>query len=352
MRLATLRLKPYHLPFRQTWQSAAGGMTTREGWLLCLQDREGGTGGYGDCAPLPAIGTETLAESAQVLARWQQELPELDAETALERLNDPKTFDTPAARAAMECALLDLLARRNRRSLNASIRGCDCRSSIKVNATLGGLSRDTASVLESAMGAGFQVCKLKVGLGPVAEEISHITALARNLPTGVTLRLDANRAWTEPEARRWVEALAGLPIDSLEEPLARPSAAAWADLQSRCTFPLALDESLADLPPHALFDGTIHRLILKLPRLGGFLPAVTLAQRFAASGGDCIVTSALESTCGVLAAAHLAAGLGGNLAHGLATSEWLTEDLGPPPPVIAGYLTLPSGPGLGFSPAP
>ena len=94
----------------------------------------------------------------------------------------------------------------------------------------------------------------------------------------------------------------------------------------------------------------MRRLILKLPRLGGFLPAVALAQRFAAAGGDCIVTSSLESACGLLAAAHLAAALGGDMAHGLATAEWLATDLGAPPPVAAGYLTLPAGPGLGFQP--
>ena len=349
MTLRAFTFEPYRLPFRQQWRSAAGGLDQREGWLVRLEDEDGGYG-YGDCAPLPGIGTEPPAAAAAALVQWQQRFRRLEAAAALEALNDAASFDTPAARAGVESALLDLLARRNGRSLNASIRGCDCRQRVRVNASLGSLGPHTADALESALEAGFQVLKLKIGLAPASQEIPLVQALCRRLPAGSTLRLDANRAWQEGDARSWLDALAGLPIDALEEPLAQPSAPAWAALQVRAAFPLALDESLADLPQAALFDGTVRRLILKLPRLGGFLPAVALAQRFAAAGGDCVVTSSLESACGLLAAAHLAAALGGDLAHGLATAEWLATDLGAPPPVAAGYLTLPAGPGLGFQP--
>ena len=334
MTLRTFTFEPYRLPFRQQWRSAAGGLDQREGWLVRLEDDYGGVG-YGDCAPLSGIGTEPPAAAAAALVQWQQRFRGLEAAAALEALNDAASFDTPAARAGVESALLDLLARRNGRSLNASIRGCDCRQRVRVNASLGSLGPHTADTLESALEAGFQVLKLKIGLAPASQEIPLVQALCRRLPAGSTLRLDANRAWQEGDARSWLDALAGLPIDALEEPLAQPSAPAWAALQVRAAFPLALDESLADLPQAALFD---------------FLPAVALAQRFAAAGGDCIVTSSLESACGLLAAAHLAAALGGDLAHGLATAEWLATDLGAPPPVAAGYLTLPAGPGLVFQP--
>jgi len=349
MPIHTLHLLPYQLPFRETWRSAAGNLTVREGWLLRLEDRDGGVG-YGDCAPLPGIGCESPLESILALQGWREELPDQDVEDALAALNTPQAFDTPAARAAVECALLDLLARRNGRSLSASLRGCDCRSSVRVNSSLGALGPQTTASLDIALGAGFDTHKLKIGLAPATQEIPQIKVLCRHLPPGHTLRLDANRAWDQVTARTWIDALAGLPIDSLEEPLAQPDAIAWAALQQRAGFPLALDESLADLPQAALLDGTVRRLVLKLPRLGGIIPAITLAQRFAATGGDCVVTSCLESACGLLAAAHLAAALGGNLAHGLATAEWLAEDLGASPTISAGRLELPTAPGLGFTP--
>jgi L-alanine-DL-glutamate epimerase-like enolase superfamily enzyme len=63
---------------------------------------------------------------------------------------------------------------------------------------------------------------------------------------------------------------------------------------------------------------------------------------------QCVVTSSIDSACGVLAAAHLAAALDNGLAHGLATSSWLTADTGTPPTITNGRLALPDTPGLGF----
>lgn len=353
MPLAALRLHPYRLPLRHSWRTASGALEAREGWLLRLEEDGADTAyGYGDCAPLPSIGTETPAQAQAALAAWQGQVPGREAEELLESLNHESTFATPAARAALECALLDLIARRHQRPLTACLRGCDCRAAVRVNGSLGALDSLTEPALEAALVAGFTVLKLKIGLQPASQEIGKLQALAKRLPTGVTLRLDANRAWAQNTAGEIIAALAGLPVESLEEPLQDPSPGAWAALQERAAFPLAVDESLHDLPPESLFDGSIRRLVLKLPRLGGFLPAVTLAQRFAAGGGDCVVTTALESACGVLAAAHLAATLGGDLAHGLATSDWLAADLGQAPPIASGRLILPAGPGLGFTPSP
>ena len=67
---------------------------------------------------------------------------------------------------------------------------------------------------------------------------------------------------------------------------------------------------------------------------------------------------------GMLAAAHMAAALatdapaprdgrraaGQELAHGLATADWLAADLGQAPRARDGRLHLPAGPGLGFRP--
>lgn len=362
MTLTALRLHPYRLPFRQAWRTASGNLDYREGWLLRLEEDGGNDGnsdnsydmayGFGDCAPLPSIGTETPAQALAALSAWQRQVPGREAGELLESLNQEATFATPAARAALECALLDLIARRHRRPLTGCLRGCDCRSSVRVNGSLGALDRLTDAALPANLEAGFDILKLKIGIQPVSQEMALLEALAMRLPAGVMLRLDANRAWDQSTAATMVAALAGLPVESLEEPLAEPSPGLWTALQEQTPFPLALDESLHDLPPTALFDGTVRRLVLKLPRLGGLIPAVTLAQRFAAAGGDCVVTTALESACGVLAAAHLAATLGGDLAHGLATSAWLATDLGTPPRLDQGRLYLPPGPGLGFIPAP
>ena len=164
MALRTLHLHPYRLPFRQAWRTSSGTLDFREGWLLRLEEEEdngGHTGdGYGDCAPLPDIGTETPAQALAALSAWQRQVPGQEAGELLESLTQESAFATPAARAALECALLDLIARRHRRPLTGCLRGCDCRSSVRVNGSLGALDSLTDAALAANLKAGFDTLKL------------------------------------------------------------------------------------------------------------------------------------------------------------------------------------------------
>jgi L-alanine-DL-glutamate epimerase-like enolase superfamily enzyme len=197
--------------------------------------------------------------------------------------------------------------------------------------------------------SGFTVRKLKVGLAPVAEELAALAQLAAGLPRGVALRLDANGAWTEAAAAAFIDGCRDLPVESLEEPLHHPAPANLARLQAGAGFPLALDESLSGgtLP----LPLPVRRLVLKPTTLGGLRPALALAAQARAAGGECVVTTTLESAVGAWAAAQLAAAVdpGSRLAHGLATGAWFARDLAPAPTPAAGWLTLPSAPGLGVA---
>lgn len=354
MRITAARLHAYRLPLRAAWASAAGGFAQRAGWLLRLETAAGLIG-YGDCAPLPAIGTEPAEAARAALDAWGQGLPGQDVHAVLAALEG---FTTPAARCALECALLDVLAqaegvplfRRLARAPGAAIAAEGTRA-VPVNAALGALIRLGDEELASAVNAGFPALKLKLGVGGVEEESARLHDLAARLPPGVRLRLDANRAWDAGSAARFLAGCADLPVEALEEPLAVPEPAALRRLQAGCHFPLALDESWPAFDPATLFaDPPVRRLVLKPPRLGGLRPALTVALRAGRAGMQCVVTSSIETACGVLAAAHLAAALDNGLAHGLATSAWLAADTGAPPEVCGGRLVLPGRPGLGFVP--
>jgi L-alanine-DL-glutamate epimerase-like enolase superfamily enzyme len=78
---------------------------------------------------------------------------------------------------------------------------------------------------------------------------------------------------------------------------------------------------------------------------GGLLP---ILERAAATRIETIVTTTVDSAVGVRAACHVAAALGNDFAHGLATSDWLKEDFLPPPRISAGLLFLPDRAGLGI----
>jgi o-succinylbenzoate synthase len=335
------------LPLRQPWRSGRGVFTHRAGWLVRL-DTVGGLTGHGDCAPLPEAGTET-AESA--LAALENGLPKLCGalpDEALLHLDEPHALP-PAARCAMETALLDLLAQQAgvplARWLNPA-----APLVVAVNAAIGGLDEGVFGRAAKAAAEGFVVLKLKVGLVAPETELQLLRRLAEALPSGTVLRLDANGAWAEEEAERFVYELAGLPVESVEEPLARPEIACLRRLQSRAPFPLALDESLPKLADEILsVEPPVRRLVLKPMVLGGLRPAYALARDADRAGLECVVTTTVDSAVGVLAAAHLAAALGNNQANGLATSSWLLSNVGNTPQLSSAQLALDNGMnGLGF----
>lgn len=346
MRLRAISFEPYRLPLVVPWASAQGGFAVREGWLVRLET-VGGMVGHGDCAPLPQAGTETRACAAERLAECAATLDGLAPEAALASL-DRIAVAAPAVRCGLETALLDLLAQQAGLGL---ARWLNPLSSpfVKVNAMVGALDRQASVRAQEAVAAGFSVLKLKVGLAPVGHELALLRDLAGNLAAGVSLRLDANRAWGEAEASTFLGALAGLPVESVEDPLDAPDAATLRRLQAQVDFPLAADETLPVLGAATLLEQRpVRRLVLKPMVLGGLWPALALANRARDAGIECVVTTTVDSAAGVRAALHLAAAVANGLAHGLATSSWLAADIGHPPQPVAGSLTVGQEAGLGF----
>ena len=305
---------PYCLPLRRPWQTSRGTLTERQRKLIRLQTDEGLIG-WGDCVPLPEFGID----------------------------------DTAATAYAEECARLDLAAQAVGVPLAEWLGGCPAPASVAVNANFGPTSTVDHARLASAAAAGFSVVKLKVGCAPLADEIAALGEIATALPPRLTLRLDANRAWDAADAVRFLAACRPLPIDGVEEPLRDPDLAFLAGLQASVPFPLAIDESTHLIACDFWRAPPVRRLVIKPARHGGLLASTELALRARASGMEVIVTSALESSCGIATLAHLAAAVAPDAVHGLATGEWLASDTGLPPRIIDGRMLLPKGNGIGFA---
>lgn len=330
-----VQLHPYRLPLRRPWVAASATLTERRGWLLELTIDDGITG-WGDCAPLPSSGEAGLTRCFAALER--------SATTCAASDSDP-----PEVRWAFETAVFDIEAKRRGLPL-ARLLGAESLV-VPVNAALGPLDDGCAERARAAIAQGFAIGKVKVGIAPVAEELARLHELATELTGRLRLRLDANRAWSDHDAERMLTAIADLPIDGVEEPLAAPSCAALARLQATVPFPLAVDESLPSLSLDALLSSrTVRRFVVKPARIGGISSTLALAKQAREAGVEVVLTSVVDSAVGVTAAAHLAATLGGP-AHGLATSSWLAEDVAAAPPIENGEMLLSEAPGLGLRPS-
>lgn len=326
---------PYRLPLVRPWLAASATLTERRGTLLRLIDDDG-MEGWGDCAPLPSGGDADAVLAA--LADWARRPVSAD----FSRL-------PPEARWAIETAQADRAARRRGVPL-ARYFNPAAPLVVAVNAALGALGNDDCIARATAAHAqGYVIGKLKVGVGAVDEELARLRDLHAAAP-GLRLRLDANRAWGEADAQRFLAAVADLPIDAVEEPLAQPTAASLAALQRELPFAIAVDESLPQLGADALFAaGAMRRLVLKPARLGGIAATRALVARAHGAGVAAVLTSVVDSAVGVTAAAHLAAAVSPHIAHGLATLDWLAADVAAGPPLRDGTLWLADAPGLGLT---
>jgi o-succinylbenzoate synthase len=353
VKLDALQSLPYRLPLRRPWQSARGLIRERQGWLVTAESN--GRSGFGDCAPLIEAGTESAADADQSLWRWQERLPGLRIDSALDLLT-ARSPAAPAARYALECALLDLESRLAGVPMRRWIAGPGAASVpdwIGANAMLGPSVTVSEEAVAEAIGAGYRILKVKVGCADPDLEVARLARLAQGLPSGLSLRLDANGAWDQEAAERVIAALNGLPVESLEEPLTRPDPAGLTKLQALASFPLALDESLASwIPGLGRVCFPVRRAVIKPAVIGGVGATLRLAQRLRGLGIEVVLTGLVDSAAGIWATAQVAAALDSPIPHGLATSDWLAQDLGTPPLPMGGRIQLPDEPGSGFEPDP
>ena len=184
--------------------------------------------------------------------------------------------------------------------------------------------------------AGYEAVKRKVGGRAVGEDVSLVRAVEEALGGGVTLRLDANRAWALDVALEFARAIEDVRVEYLEEPLADP--AGLESFTRACGIPIALDESLVGMAPESLVE---HRYagaaVMKPSLLGGISRVLRLAKRASSLGVRPVVSSAYESGVGTASLVALAAGIGGGrIPAGLDTYRRFASD------VIEPKLPLPA----------
>lgn len=339
MRIASVEVVPYALPFREPYVTAAGSLTRREMVLLRLRS-EDGLEGLGEAVPLSLRGGTALDT---VIA----ELERLDVREAL----DEETLrgEAPALSAPARCAALTaLLDLRGKRAALAGDASSGPSPPVRCNATL--VAGDPASVVSAAerwAADGFSTFKLKLGAG---DDAAQVRAVREALGPRARIRVDANAAWDVETARRVLAEIEPYEIELAEQPVATIEEA--VEVTGSTSIPLAADESVecrSDAERTAA-SGAFALTGIKLSKVGGPEEALEIAEVLPA-----YVTSALDGPVGIAAAAQVAQSLGDlgraageSLAHGLATQRLFASTIASVECELRGdMLHPPPGPGLG-----
>ena len=287
-----LEFRRYRLPFRCAVRTAHGWWREREGLVLRLEDEAGGVG-FGEVAPIPWFGTETLAEVEALLGRLGGVVDAGCVEQVDER------------HGCLRFALSSALGR------EADIPAVQ---RLPVAALLPA-GKAACEAADQALAAGYVAFKWKVGVLDDADEWVVLDDLLARLPGHAKLRLDANGAWTARRAMRWLARCAERPIEFVEQPcyaetsqgtaLERRTDDVLLGLARDYPTPIALDESVAGLPGlRAWLERGWRGVVVVKPALAGD-PATVLAM-LAGHQADVVFSSAFETGVGRQAALRMA----------------------------------------------
>ena len=302
----TITLHAYTLPLTEPVVWAGVAQTERRG-LLVRAETAAGAVGWGDAAPLPGFSRETLVET----------------EAALERAaaGDPVALPF-AAQFALDLALADAAAQEAGRPLAFS---ADPEVTVPLaGLVLGGPAPERLAHAERLAHDGYRTVKLKVGREDVLADAALVRDVQAAVGPDVALRLDANRAWSRGDARRFADALAGVALDFVEEPLA--DAAGLPELWLDTGLPIALDETLQQQGGIDQIRGWAAAVVVKPTLVGGIAAALAIAERARSVGVRVVISAAFESGVGLRGLVALAAATGGHAA-GLDTYRWLARDV-------------------------
>ena len=259
-----------------------------------------------------------------------------------------------AAKAAIESALFDAVGK----TLGipaVQLLGGAVRESMPVLWTLA--SGDPAQEIEEAeqkLAARLHdTFKVKIGAQSPQADIVRLRRLADALSGRASLIVDANQAWDETTALRYLPVLAELCVRLVEQPVPAWNLAGMARLRARSTVPLMADECV--FSAHDMLEvvrtGAADVVSLKLVKHGGLLATRDVAAVAEAAGvglyGGCL----LESSIGAAAHLQVFAGLR-ELAWGCEHfgPQILVDDLVEQPLRFADFrIHLPAGPGLGVT---
>ena len=339
--------RPYTIAFRSVDSVEMGlvGITTDKGLV-----------GLGSASPEPYVTGEDNEMCAGALARenldWLvgqdvRELPRLCRELR-EQLPD-----APAARAAVDIALHDLLGKLLERPL-VDILG-RAHKSLPTSITIG--IKPVAETLEEAeeyLGRGFRVLKVKLGHS-LDEDLARLAQLRERIGPDIVIRVDPNQGYGVADVITFIEGTSDLDIELLEQPVPVDKMNSLRKLPDAMRERIAADEALLDerdavalaAPPAAcgIFN-------IKLMKCGGVAAAGRIADIAERAGLQLMWGCNDESIISISAALHAALAspatcyldLDGSLdlAGDVVTGGFVLED---------GMMRTIDAPGLGVTPS-
>lgn len=344
----TAAFVPLPLKFKFDAGTSRGILKEKHNYLLLVRsDAFPGLEGVGEAGPLVGLSLDDRGDFPACLQQVCESIKGMEFSTdpglLLSEVSAMIDERLPSIRFALETALLDLIHGGKRRIVPN--RFFDDKVPIPINGLVWmGEVEFMERQIEEKLAAGFSCIKMKIGAIDFDTEFSLLKKVRQRYGKGeITLRVDANGAFSPGEALGKLERLAALDIHSIEQPITQGQWGEMATLCGHSPVPIALDEDLI-----GIFDNDEKKklltsvkpayIILKPTLLGGIRETTAWIRLAEEMGIGWWVTSALESNIGLNAIAQFTATFGSEMPQGLGTGQLYHNNIASPLTVRAGYL--------------
>ena len=342
-----IELLTVRLPFVAPFGTSVATWTCKEALLVRLEDK--GVAAWGECVadPILIMPSETTVSARFIIKDFL--LPELKPDLSLAVVLGRwgRVRGNEMAKAALENALLDLLAKRRGVPLHALLGFAAKRimSGISI-----GLQESIPTLLEKveeAVAGGYHRVKMKIGRG---HDVEWVKAVRERFPT-IALMADANGDYSVADATLLAR-LDEFRLTMIEQPLSYHDIYQHSLLQARLETPLCLDESIhsVDDAAAAIALKSCRVINIKQGRVGGMLAAVKMARLCADHRIPAWSGGMDETGIGRALNIQLQAAPGFTLPGDTSeTRRYFHEDIVEPPVLLDsdGFIAMPLGPGIG-----
>jgi L-alanine-DL-glutamate epimerase-like enolase superfamily enzyme len=332
-----------------TWKFALGASPVTEGSILRIAD-ERGNEGFGYASATPHRGSTPKALEAE-LAYLRSHVIERDADEigAIRASLDRAIRGAPQAKAAIDCALHDLLARRLGIPLH-QLFGGKVRDGVPILRILAiKTPREMAAQAQNLVDHGYEYLKIKVH-GDVSDDVARVAAIRQQVGANVHLTIDANQSYDAKDAIRAINKMAAYDIDLVEQPVPADDIEGLALVTRTVPVTVEADEAAGSLAEiwRLVTTRACDAVSLKIPKLGGFRNTIAAARICEAGGIAYRLGAAVGPRLLAAHALHLACSLPGvTYACELGEFERLLDDCFEGVDVVNGELCLAEGAGSG-----
>src|SRR5882672_2235624 len=202
-----------------TWRFALAASPVSDGHVLRIAGDDGSEGfGYASATPHMGSTAATLKAELELFRPLLIGRDPRSIEAILVDL-DKTLRGAPQAKAAIDCALHDLVARSLGVPLNVLFGGA-VRDAVPILRILAiKTPQEMAAQAQKLVDKGYRYLKIKVH-GEVKEDVARVRAIRRQVGDDVHLTIDANQSYTPKDAIAALSGMAEFDIDLAEQPVA------------------------------------------------------------------------------------------------------------------------------------